>query len=128
MSPLTFNSFLVAAHTKALETLVKLLETADDPKEIRLIASAILRMKPLSIDAESEAEVLPDSGSPTTQTDTAPKQPLSNPANAPLTADELDALARLLPSVRRERFTAKHTPAYWRDVLTRNTRQAAKAA
>lgn len=126
MSPLTFNSFLVAAHTKALETLVKLLETADDPKEIHLIASAILRMKPLSTESDARTTPALDPGGQSIQAGPVPEPPL--PANTPLTADELDALALLLPSVRRERFTARHTPAYWREVLTRNTRQAAKAA
>lgn len=40
----------------------------------------------------------------------------------PLQPDELQTLATLLPHVKPSRFTSKHTPAHWRDVIARNQR------
>lgn len=48
-----------------------------------------------------------------------PPQPPSLTANAPLSATELAALARLLPQCNPKRFLTKHTPARWREVLAR---------
>lgn len=95
----------------------------------RLLAVALaLPPKPTAVRATPAAAAAP-AASPTPP---APP-PLPPPAKAadsgraaphapqpPLTEGELAALASLLPHVRPARFTSRHSPEYWRDVLTRH--------
>ena len=128
MSTAEYDTLLFAAHAKALSKLSELLDAADDPREIRLIATSILRLRPLSPPAAAP----PAAATPALPSEPPSSRTLSRPAetsatqpapSAPLTPAELAELAAYLPHVPPARFTKKHTPAYWREALTLQRRR-----
>lgn len=126
MSAAEYDTLLFAAHAKALTKLSELLDATDDPREIRLIATSILRLRPIGPTA-AEAAARPTaspniSPAPEPQASTPLQPPPGSPA-APLTPAELAELASYLPHVPVSRFTRKHTPAYWREALALQRRR-----
>ena len=129
-----YNLDLVATQHKALLKLAGILDSCQDPKELRLVAAAVARMKPVPV------QEVPPNGP---RTASAPTPPSTAPAPAsaekaassapsaagrhhPLRCEELTLLAMLLPDVDPLRFVKKHTPEYWRDVIRRNLQEHAR--
>lgn len=112
------------AQAIVLERLLKVVETSEDEREVRLAAAAILRMK--LPDSRTEPETLQSTAKPRRvhpsipANTPEPNQP--DPAlQTPLSPDELARLHHLLPHVRPERFTKKHSPTHWRTILARHS-------
>lgn len=119
------------AQVLAIQKLTRLLQTCDDPAEVRRIASVILRFKLPKPAAAAQAR------RPAAAPDPTPPPPITPPpasvAAIPptlpphLTPDELAALRRLLPHLRPERFS-RRDPAYWRSILARHPPPTPRAA
>lgn len=105
----TLAEVIHAAQALAIERLVRIVQHATSDRDARLAAVALLNLKP----AAASARPRPAAADPPTVTRPSPAPP--SPAS-PLTADEIEALHRRLPHLRRERFLRK-TPAYWRSLL-----------
>ncbi len=104
------------AQAIVLERLLKVVETCEDEREVRLAAAAILRMKIPDVHPE------PESLQATTKPRKAQVPSNPNPApQPPLSPDELAHLHYLLPHVRPERFIKKHSPSHWRALLARHS-------
>lgn len=94
----------------------------------RLLAVALaLPPKPRAVQATPAAAAAPTSPTPPAPPPPPPPAKAADSCRVappapqpPLTEGELAALAHLLPHVRPARFTTKHSPEYWRDVLTRH--------
>lgn len=102
------------AQTIALARLVRIVHESPDDHQARLAAEAILKLRPPEPAAAAPA--------PARSASPPPAPPWSEPAptppaDAPLTDDEIARLHRALPHVRPERFTRKHRPGHWRQVL-----------
>lgn len=128
-----YDALLFAAHAQALAKLSELLLTTEDPREIRLIATSLLRLRPITPLAPASSP--PKPSAPVAAASPRPAEPSTSSAagstlasppktdNLPLTPAELAELASYLPHVPVARFTRKHTPAYWREALALQRRR-----
>lgn len=124
-----YNQDLLATQHKVLLKLAGILDTCQDPKEIRLVAAAVSRLKPAPVPDSKPPSALPPPANAPTPLAASPTLPVGTPATAsttpakrqaPLRCEELTLLAMLLPHVDPLRFVKKHTPEYWREVIRRN--------
>lgn len=112
---------ILNAQLLAVRALTKLLETADDPRELRRIAAALLKLRP-------PAPEQPAPASPTHAPATpAPTAPLHHATPEPLLPTELADLRILFPDIRADHFTRTHSPAYWRGIIHRHAAIPASA-
>lgn len=130
MSP-ALADLVIHAQVLAIQKLTTLLQSCDDPAEVRRIATVILRFKlpePAAAAKPRRTAATPES---------APSHPVPSPSRAAapipptvpphLTPDELSQLRRLLPHLRPERF-ARRDPTYWRSILARHPPPTQRAA
>lgn len=112
-----YNHDIVSTQHKALLKLSGILDASQDPKEIRLVAAAVARLKPIPVPA---GPCPPDPAPRSTPSASPP--PICPPVTRqqPLSKEELALLASILPEVNPARFLKKHTPGYWREVIHRN--------
>lgn len=127
--PTDLAQFVANAQLLALSRLVDLLQNAKSDREVRLAAAAILRFTPPKASAATAAVARPRPHPQPPPPDPAPLAAPPPPRSAsapaaepPLTDAEIAELAAFLPAVPRRRFSRKHTPAYWRDVLAQQRR------
>lgn len=108
---------IAQAHTIALARLIRIVHESPDDHQARLAAEAILRLKPAEPVVAAPTVPAQPAASPTRPRPAAPiaHDPASD---LPLTDDEVARLQRSLPHVRPERFTRKHRPSHWRQVLS----------
>jgi hypothetical protein len=110
--PMTLSEVPIAhAQTIALARLVRIVHESPDDHQARLAAEAILKLRPPE---PAASDPVPARSAPPPR---SPPRPEPVPADAPLTDDEIARLHRALPHVRPERFTRKHRPGHWRQVL-----------
>lgn len=122
MSSGTFAQDLRAAQSEALACLLRLMRDSLSETQVRLAAAAILRFSP-------PRDPLPDPAPvPPVRAEPSPTAPVPAASPAPLSPGELAALARFLPHVAPSRFTSRHTPDHWRDVLRTQARLHSSAA
>lgn len=100
----------------AMKQLAHLALHAKTDHESRLACEALLRLKR----DESASETAAHSRAEVVSHHAAAGHSLPDAApvsDHPLTPDEVRRLRTLLPHVRPERFSRKHRPGYWRQVL-----------
>ncbi|MFN7022554.1 MAG: hypothetical protein ACK4WH_14680, partial [Phycisphaerales bacterium] len=110
-----FANCLIAAQSRAIEKLAALLESADDPREVRRIATALLRARPPRTDAPRVRPIADEPDEP--DDDIAPPHPPIHPVYSPLTRAELARLRRRFPDAPPDRFLTHRSPIYWRAPL-----------
>lgn len=111
-----FARSLIAAQTRAIEKLATLLESADDPREVRRIATVLLRARPPRADDPHARPHANDRADEPDDHDGTPDPPI-HPVYSPLTRAELSRLRRRFPHTPPERFLTHRSPIYWRDQL-----------